>query len=101
VGGPNCVLVSEPDEYVTVYSFSDERKPFEKVPIGLIATAWVNPEMGEMIALIFNEALYFGNHLKVTLLCPNQMWAYGIVVSDTPNSLIRHLPMRFMSQMKV
>jgi hypothetical protein len=41
MGGPNCVLISDPDKYMTVYLFSDERKPFEKVPIGLIATAWV------------------------------------------------------------
>jgi hypothetical protein len=84
VGGPNCVLISDPNKYATVYSFSDERKPFDKVPIGSIATAWVNPETGKTIILIFNEALYFGDHLKATLLCPNQMWAYGIVVLNTP-----------------
>jgi hypothetical protein len=90
MGGLNCVPISNPDKYVTVHSFSDERKPFEKVPIGLIVMAWDNPEMGEMIILVFNKALYFGDHLKCTLLCPNQMRAYGVVVSDTPKQFDKY-----------
>ena len=84
VGGPNCVLLETNGETATVHSFSDERKPFADVPIGTIATAWVNRKTGETFVLIYNEALYFGNRLDHTLLCPNQMRAHGIVVDDTP-----------------
>ncbi len=84
VGGANCVLLSGTGEFATVHSFSDERKPFQNVPIGTVATAWVVPETGETIILIFNEALFFGDRLDHSLLCPNQMRAHGIVVSDTP-----------------
>jgi hypothetical protein len=41
--------------------------------------AWVNPKMGEMTILVFNEPLYFGNHLKGN--------SYGVVVLDAPKQL--------------
>jgi hypothetical protein len=31
-----------------------------------------------------HEALYFGDRLDHTLICPNQLRSYGIVVDDTP-----------------
>jgi len=84
VGGANCVLLETSGETANVHSFSDERKPFSNVPIGTIATAWVNPENGEVIVLVMNEALYFGDRLDHTLICPNQLRSFGIVVDDTP-----------------
>jgi hypothetical protein len=50
----------------------------------MIATAWVNQETGEVIVLVMNKALYFGNRLDHTLICPNQLHSFGIVVDDTP-----------------
>jgi len=93
VGGANCVLLDSNGETATVHSFSDERKPFPDVPIGTIATSWVNPETSEIFVLVFHEALYFGDKLDHTLICPNQLRAYGIIVDDTPrqfNSGSRH-----------
>ena len=84
VGGANCVLMSRTGEYATVHSFSNERKPFQDVPIGTVATSWVNPETGETFVLMFPETLFFGDRLDHSLLCPNQMRAYGITVSDAP-----------------
>jgi hypothetical protein len=84
VGGANCILLETTGETANVHSFSDERKPFADVPIGTIATAWVNPADGEVIILVMNEALYFGDRLDHTLICPNQLRSFGIVVDDTP-----------------
>jgi len=84
VGGANCVLLETTGETATVHSFSDERKPFSDVPIGTIATSWVVPETGEVIVLVMHEALYFGDRLDHTLICPNQLRSYGIDVYDTP-----------------
>jgi hypothetical protein len=53
----------------------------------------VNPETSEIFVLVFHEALYFGDKLDHTLICPNQLRAYGIIVDDTPrqfNSGSRH-----------
>jgi hypothetical protein len=84
VGGANCILLETNGETANVHSFSDERKPFSNVPIGTIATAWVDLETGEVIVLVMNEALYFGDRLDHTLICPNQLRSFGIVVDDTP-----------------
>jgi hypothetical protein len=34
--------------------------------------------------LVINEALYFGDRLKESLLCPNQVRAAGNMVRDAP-----------------
>jgi hypothetical protein len=67
VGGANCILLETSGETANVHSFSDKRKLFSNVPIGMIATAWVDQETGKVIVLVMNEALYFGNHLDHTL----------------------------------
>jgi hypothetical protein len=56
VGGSNCVLVASTGESATVHSFSNERKPFGEIPIGTVATAWVNPSTGETFVLVFHKA---------------------------------------------
>jgi hypothetical protein len=93
VGGSNSVLLEASGETATVHSFSDERKPFAEIPIGTIATSWTNPSNGESFLLLFHESLYFGDRIPCTLLCPNQLRNYGVVVEDTPrqyNRLSKH-----------
>ena len=84
--GSNCIWMDdgESGEYATVHSFSDESKPFEKIPIGTVATAWVNQETSETVILVFNQWLYFGDRLAHSLVCPNQLRSNGITVSDVP-----------------
>ena len=89
VGGANSVIISESGETATVYSFSDEREPFGKIPIASIGTAWTSEKTGETFVLVFNEALYFGDRLPHSLLCPNQLRSYGAVVQDCPQQFDR------------
>jgi hypothetical protein len=84
VGGSNTILLEPSGETATVYSFSDERKPFGEIPIGTIATAFTSKDNGETFILLFPESLYFGDRLSTTLLCPNQLRAHGTIVDDTP-----------------
>ena len=84
VGGSNCVLLETSGEVATVFSFSEESTPFDKIPIGTIATSWTDENNGETLVLLFPESLYFGDRLPNSLLCPNQMRAYGAKVSDVP-----------------
>jgi hypothetical protein len=72
--GPNCVLISDPDEYVTVICAVMRQSPW--VPIGSIVLAWVNLEMSEVTILVFSEPLYLATIWNVTL--------YGVVVLDPP-----------------
>jgi hypothetical protein len=87
------VLLEASGETATVHSFSDERKPFAEIPIGTIATSWTHPSNVESFLLLNYESLYFGDRIPSTLLCPNQMRNYGVVVEDTPrqyNGLSKH-----------
>ena len=54
VGGANCILLETNGETARVHSFSNERESFPDVPIGTIATAWVNLLNGEVIVLVMN-----------------------------------------------
>ena len=84
VAGSNFVLLEDPHKHVTVHPYSDEYKPIDDVPIATVGTVWVSPKDGRPYLLIVNEALYFGERLKHSLLCPNQMRAYGVDVNDCP-----------------
>jgi hypothetical protein len=46
--------------------------------------AYDHPEMREVIAIIINQALYFGDQLDEILLNPNQIQAHSNNVEDVP-----------------
>jgi hypothetical protein len=54
------------------------------VPVATVATAYDCPTTGKTHILVINEALYFGDKMSNTLLCPNQLRANGIRVDDCP-----------------
>eukprot|EP00536_Pseudo-nitzschia_multiseries_P016991 jgi/Psemu1/48845/gm1.48845_g len=73
--GSNMILLN-PDQittHVDVAPFSEEYKPIKKIPIGSCATAWTSPTSGQVYIIVFHQALYFGNKLKNSLICPNQV----------------------------
>ena len=89
-GGSNfCILdrLDSSTEYVDVSPFSDEYKPIKHIPIASCATAYVSPTTGDVSILVFHQMLYFGDKLKHSLLCPNQIRAQGNIVDDTPRHL--------------
>jgi hypothetical protein len=67
-----------------VLPFSNEYDALKDIPIVTAATAYDDPETGDTYILVMHEALYFGDRMATTLLCPNQMRANGIVVDDVP-----------------
>ena len=98
VAGSNCVMDQETGDTATVHAFSDERKPFMKVPIATCLTAWTSPKTGETFVLELHQALYFGNKLGKTLLCPNQLKDNGLtpkhsqkVITTIPNNACKSL----------
>lgn len=84
VGGSNCVVIETTGRNVSVLPYNDEYESIDNIPIATIATAYDCPLSGQVYILVFNEALYFGERMKHTLLCPNQMRDNGIIVEDTP-----------------
>jgi hypothetical protein len=72
------------DHRVSVSPFIGEYKPLQDIPIASVATAWDNPRDGSAVLLVINEALYFGDRMPYSLICPNQLRNNGIVVNDVP-----------------
>ena len=48
------------------------------------AMTFADESNGQPYLLIFHEALFFGDRLSHSLICPNQLRAQGLTVHDTP-----------------
>jgi hypothetical protein len=74
----------------SICSFSNQYEELQEVPIVKAATAYDAPN-GEVYILILNQALYLGDHMTHSLLCPNQARANGVIVNDIPKHLAPHV----------
>ena len=83
VAGPNFQIEELTGEYCDVAPFSNEYKPMQDVPIVNASTAFTN-DAGMTVILKFNQGLWYGSKLNVSLINPNQLRHYGLVVSDDP-----------------
>ena len=82
--GSNMAVLELTGEKVTVYPFSENLPAVQEVPIATVLTVWECPTTGQPWMLVSHEALYFGDRLKESLLCPNQVRAAGNMVRDAP-----------------
>lgn len=88
VAGGNMLLIAEQNRSVTVSGFTKEFTKLYNIPIGTAVTLWQNPTDSQIYALVFHEALYFGDRLGASsLLNPNQMRKNGLIVEDIPRHL--------------
>ena len=72
------------NQVVEVTGFVNSFQPLKDKPIVKAAVAYDHPETGEIIVLILNQALYFGNQVNKFLLNPNQLRAYWNIVNNVP-----------------
>ena len=82
VTGKNTVVLDLTGKVVSVSPFSDQYEAMEDVPVATVATAYDCPTTGKTHILVINEALYFGDKMSNTLLCPNQLQHNGLKVDD-------------------
>jgi hypothetical protein len=68
-------------------SFLGFIQSIKDIPIAMVASAWDEPGTGDVTVLYIHEALYFGDKMSHTLLCPNQRRANGWKVQDMPKQL--------------
>ena len=92
--GSNCYPEFFTGEIVDVRPFSDKYQPMMNIPVCRGVTA-VDIKTGvfgrETVLLVFNQALWFGDALKHTLVNPNQVRAHGISLCDDPTDPVRSL----------
>jgi hypothetical protein len=83
VAGPNCIILEYTEQVVNVSAFSEHLDTMENIPIVTAATAYDDPQTGDTTILVIGQAIFMGDKVKNTLLCPNQMRAFGLTVDDT------------------
>jgi hypothetical protein len=82
--GVNCRPIFFTGQRCEVHGFHDEFEPLADVPVATVATLWTDPLTGRGYVLIIHETLYFGSKMDHSLINPNQLRHYGIVVHDNP-----------------
>lgn len=88
VAGSNCTVIEYTGYTVNVSGFSNKlHGAIENVPIVKAATAYDDPLTGITYILVLGQAIYLGNDVENTLLCPNQLRYNGVTVDDCPKHL--------------
>jgi hypothetical protein len=82
--GSNFTAVHFTGAYCEVRPFSDQYNTMPNIPIATAATAWDNPDTGEVVILLFHQGLWFGDALENSLINPNQSRMHGIEICDDP-----------------
>jgi hypothetical protein len=87
VAGANCVVIEEMHQTADVSGFSDTLHTLRNVPIVTAAMAYDNPADCTTYILILGQAIYMGDKMQHSLICPNQLRARGLIVKDYPQHL--------------
>ena len=82
--GSNAIILHYTSRVCDVSPYSNSYEPIKNVPIVTGATAVTSGATAETVILVFNEAIWMGDHLQHSLLNPNQLRHHGIVVQDNP-----------------
>ncbi len=78
VAGPNCVVLEFTEQVVNVSAFSEQLETMENIPIVTAATAIDDPATGETTVLVIGQAIYIGDKVQNTLLCPQSNESYWV-----------------------
>jgi hypothetical protein len=84
----NCTVIEFSGRTCNVVGFnrSNPNSELTDIPIVKAATAYDSPT-GETYIIVIPQALYLGEYLDYTLLCPNQLRHNGVIVDDIPRHL--------------
>ena len=80
VFGKNCMVLAFTGRECDVSPYTDTYVSIKSVPIAKAGTAWTSPELGTTFILVSNKGLWMGDKMDHTLVNPNQMRLFGIIV---------------------
>lgn len=89
VAGPNFVILEFTGEQCDVTPYTNDYQPITNVSVVNAATAYTDEATGMTLILRFNQVLWYGKRMKMSLINPNQLRHYGITVSDDPTDKTR------------
>jgi len=96
--GANFIPIYFTGKICNVAPFLSNLPSQEGIPICSGATAFENAN-GCTYILIVNEALWFGDQMKNSLINPNQVRAFGVSLYDNPTDQNCHLGMTVQDQL--
>ena len=64
--------------------FLSSYDPVTEIPIARCCTVWTDHRDSSEYLLVGDQMLWFGTSLPNSLINPNQLWAYGLLVNDDP-----------------
>ena len=82
--GANWTILELTGEVCEVSPFLDSYHPKQQVPLAHCATVWTDLDMSKEYLLVCDQMLWFGNALHNSLINPNQIRSYGLLVNDDP-----------------
>jgi len=86
--GSNCVVLEYTSKSCYVIGFNRVNIKDELVNIPIVkAAAAYDTLTGETLIIVIPQALSLAEHISYSLLCPNQMRHYGIIIDDIPQHL--------------
>ena len=89
VAGPNFIVLEFTGEQCDVTPYTTDYQPIINVSVVNAATAFTDESTGETVILHFNQVLWYGKRMKMSLINPNQLRHFGITVSDDPTDSTR------------
>ena len=89
VAGPNFHVDEYTGEHCDVTPYSTDYQPLKDIPIVNASTAFTDPHTGDTVILRFNQVLWYGRRLTMSLINPNQIRHAGLTVSDDPTDKTR------------
>ena len=89
VAGPNFKILEFTGEQCDVSPYTNDYDPITNVSVVNAVTAFTDESSGETVILRFNQVLWYGNRMKMSLINPNQLRYYGVSVSDDPTDNTR------------
>jgi hypothetical protein len=81
---PNGIVLECTQETYNAFPFAKSYEHCTNVLIVKIDTAYDDEKTYITYILIIGQALYFGDEVEATLLCPNQIRSNVVIVDDAP-----------------
>jgi hypothetical protein len=89
VAGPNFLVLEFTGEQCDVTPYTSDYQPITNVSVVNAVTAFTDESTGETVILHFNQVLWYGKRMRMSLINPNQLRHYGITLSDDPTDATR------------
>ncbi len=89
VAGPSFLVLEFSGEQCDVSPYTNDYQPITNISVINAATALTAESTGETVILHFNQVLWYGKRMKMSLINPNQLRHFGITVSDDPTDSTR------------